>query len=205
MSALVEKQTEFFRKLRDAHCYRHMELEFLYAAAPVLCGAKSATLLPLHDDCRAAWAVRQHALQKATGLNAREIVSGRGTVLLFLYDEAALGQILQNEKNAALLTGYGYSAGCSTGEALAHLQHRFLTAHFPHEIGVLLGYPIEDVWGFITNKGKDFICCRHWKVYHDLDRAQEMFRRIDEAHEYAISLLCDPLPIHIAARLLKAA
>jgi len=27
------------------------------------------------------------------------------------------------------------------------------TLGFPHEIGVFLGYPLEDVMGFISNKG----------------------------------------------------
>lgn len=204
MRTLVKKQTEFFGKLQDAHCHRHMEMKFLYAIAPVLCGAKSATLLTFHDDCRAAWVVRQNALKKITGLKTQEIVNRRGTVLLFIYDETAFIQILQNGQIATLLTSYGYPADCSPEEALATLQHRFLTEYFPHELGLFLGYPIEDVWGFITNEGKNSICCRHWKVYHNLERAQEMFRKIDEAHEYAMSLLCEPLPIQIAAERLRA-
>jgi hypothetical protein len=75
---------------------------------------------------------------------------------------------------------------------------------FPHEIGVFLGYPAEDVLGFIINEGRNYVCCRHWKVYHDIERAQEMFRRIDEAHSYALDVLRDWKPIHIAAKLLKA-
>ena len=38
-------------------------------------------------------------------------------------------------------------------------------ADFPHEIGVFLGYPLEDVVGFIRHRGKCFTCCGCWKSY----------------------------------------
>lgn len=36
---------------------------------------------------------------------------------------------------------------------------------FPHEVGFFLGYPAEDVVGFIRNKGQNFKFCGRWKVY----------------------------------------
>ena len=51
---------------------------------------------------------------------------------------------------------------------------------FPHEIGVFLGYPIEDVIGFINNKGCNFKCCGYWKVYGDKEKAIKEFARYDK-------------------------
>ena len=48
---------------------------------------------------------------------------------------------------------------------------------FPHEIGLFLGYPIDDVISFIENKGKNFKCCGCWKVYHDEDNAKKTFEK----------------------------
>lgn len=31
---------------------------------------------------------------------------------------------------------------------------------FPHEIGLFLGYPVDDVTGFIQNKGRNYLLCR---------------------------------------------
>ena len=39
---------------------------------------------------------------------------------------------------------------------------------FPHEIGVFLGYPLDDVKGFIKNEGKKYLMIGYWKVYSDL-------------------------------------
>ena len=36
---------------------------------------------------------------------------------------------------------------------------------FPHEIGLFLGYPFDDVMGFIENRGENFLCSGCWKVY----------------------------------------
>ena len=51
---------------------------------------------------------------------------------------------------------------------------------FPHEIGLFLSYPVEDVMGFIENKGKNCSCCGYWKVYSEVEKALSMFRRFDK-------------------------
>ena len=54
---------------------------------------------------------------------------------------------------------------------------------FPHEMGVLLGYPAEDVRGFIENKGKNFLYTGYWKVYKNLSYKMEMFHTFDTVTE----------------------
>ena len=46
---------------------------------------------------------------------------------------------------------------------------------FPHEIGLFLSYPPEDVKGFIENKASNSKCVGTWKVYGDVDRAKALF------------------------------
>jgi hypothetical protein len=182
-----------------------MEARFLYAAAPVLCGIKPAALIPIRTACLETWKLNQNALRKATGLRTVEIRTRKNTALLFIYDASALREALRKSRASPFLARYGYPAGYDTGAKLDHLQNRFLECDIPHEIGVFLGYPVEDVLGFIENAGKNCLCCRHWKVYHNAERAREMFRQIDEAHSRALDILREPKLLHIAARLLKAA
>ena len=49
---------------------------------------------------------------------------------------------------------------------------------FPHEIGVLLGYPAEDVKGFVVNEGKNYLYSGYWKVYGDLSEAKQLFTNL---------------------------
>ena len=57
---------------------------------------------------------------------------------------------------------------------------------FPHELGVILEYPVEDVKGFIDNRGKNCLMERYWKVYHNRERAEEIFRQYDQVKETAM-------------------
>ena len=65
---------------------------------------------------------------------------------------------------------------------------------FPHELGLLLGYPVEDVLGFIRNEGRNYLYCGYWKVYGDVDAARITFDRYNQAKEDAIRLISSGLP-----------
>ena len=74
------------------------------------------------------------------------------------------------------MAGQGYGADQSCQELLRQLSRRLcLEREFPHEIGVFLGYPLEDVVGFIRNRGRNYTCCGYWKAYGDPEAAQKRF------------------------------
>jgi hypothetical protein len=62
-------------------------------------------------------------------------------------------------------------------------------SNFPHEMGLLLGYPVEDVAGFIEYKGKKSLCTGYWKVYHNVEEKQRIFESFESAEENMIQLL----------------
>ena len=43
---------------------------------------------------------------------------------------------------------------------------------FPHEIGVVLGYPVEDVIEFENHKGQNCKYCGYWRSYSDPEHAK---------------------------------
>lgn len=57
---------------------------------------------------------------------------------------------------------------------------------FPHELGVVLEYPVEDVEGFIDNQGKNCLTERYWKVYHNKAHAEQVFQLYDQVKETAM-------------------
>lgn len=76
-----------------------------------------------------------------------------------------------------LLRQAGYPCG-SCGQCVARLVQRLRTEEeFPHEVGLFLSYPPEDVQGFIDHRAEDFKCAGLWKVYGDEQRAQLLFDR----------------------------
>ena len=97
--------------------------------------------------------------------------------LLYLYRPSRLRQDLEDAEAVRLLEESGYPCH-STGQCVACLIRRLReNDEFPHEIGLFLSYPPEDVRGFIENKACRFKCAGLWKVYGDEERAKELFRQ----------------------------
>ena len=57
------------------------------------------------------------------------------------------------------------------------IRARKSSNEFPHEIGIFLGYPLEDVEGFINHKEEGCKVVGTWKVYGDVEQAEASFRR----------------------------
>lgn len=66
-------------------------------------------------------------------------------------------------------------ATCALGRDRACEAQESCPCAFPHEVGFFLGYPAEDVLGFIEHEGRDYLAVGVWKVYAHLDRALATF------------------------------
>ena len=69
-------------------------------------------------------------------------------------------------------------------ECLERLSERTKCDDFPHEIGIFLGYPAEDVRGFVENGGCNYKLCGCWKVYGSVESARRKFAAYDRCREY---------------------
>ena len=97
------------------------------------------------------------------------------TALLYLYRPAELRVDLKDQLAEALLADAGYPDKGSE-QCVAYLARRFRSGgEFPHEVGLFLSYPPEDVAGFIANNARRCKCAGLWKVYGDEKRARRMF------------------------------
>lgn len=61
---------------------------------------------------------------------------------------------------------------------------------FPHEVGLFLGYPLDDVTGFIEQKGKNYKCCGIWKVYGNEKQTQMLFPETEEMFRNLQTTFC---------------
>lgn len=152
-------------------------------AAPTLAGLKTASLV----NCRCDNA--ENLLSTLCGLNRR--LGGKGVrffplrvwdgrALVYIYRPHKLQADLKGDHAGRLLVSRGYS--CATpGRCMMQLMERLSSpGEFPHEIGLFLGYPPEDVEGFIRNKAECSKCCGHWKVYGNERRARDLFKRYNK-------------------------
>lgn len=68
---------------------------------------------------------------------------------------------------------------------IQELKKRLNTKNFPHEIGVFLGYPLDDVIGFIEHKPYYFV--GDWKVYQNVNEAKKQFDVFKQAKEQMLN------------------
>lgn len=146
-------------------------------AAPTLAGLKVGNLLCVpqavvtKEDflrcCRSLW---------DKGISIARLRSGNGRVLLYVFRPKRLQEILAQKPVQKFLQREGYRK-MRVSSALGQLRHHFSSLDFPHEIGIFLGYPIEDVRGFMEQCGKNCKYCGEWKVYGDVESAKRTFEK----------------------------
>lgn len=153
---------------------RNFETLLAIHCAPTLAGLKAASLFHWSgdSDTLTLW-TRKLA---SYGLTLRTLKRcPDGGCLLYLYRVRPLCAILTDSENAAFLRARGYPEGLEA--SLCYLSERLEGGKFPHEIGVFLGYPLEDVRGFIENGGRNYTCRGCWKAYGDPETARRGFAR----------------------------
>lgn len=121
-----------------------------------------------------------------------EILRNRGnSLLVYLYREGRLQRDLCQCLARERLCREGYRCE-NPRQALETLKKRLSeSGEFPHEIGLFLGYPPEDVEGFIENRGKNCKCVGCWKVYGDPEQAVRQFARFKKCREVYLRLYQD--------------
>lgn len=176
----------FFLKTQDEKIF--IESMITCFAAPVLRGIKCGALINLSrngEDLRAAWRATKDYLSLKLRLEFAEIKASRISVILFIYRRELLVSRLSERDSAAFLERLGYD--CSDNLPLGCIEN--LVMRFkrgvPHEVGIFLGYPLDDVIGFIKNEGRREKISGYWKVYGDEKYALEKFGEFKNAETNA--------------------
>ncbi|MGO3017638.1 MAG: DUF3793 family protein [Anaerococcus sp.] len=113
------------------------------------------------------------------GIKSMVLCEKSHSTLIYVYRPKLLyKQINENPANEFLID-LSYDTK-SVKKSLDKLKERMLEECFPHEIGIFLGYPYEDVEGFIKNKGKNNLCCGCWKVYKNQTCKEKLFSRYEK-------------------------
>lgn len=112
---------------------------------------------------------------KSSGLSVRMICKCRDRVLVLVYRKEMLEKSIDIEKRNFLHT-MDYPESDDLEIYINYLAKKLKREDsFPHEIGVFLGIPLEDIHGYIENRGKSFKHCGYWKVYGDCEGCKKLF------------------------------
>ena len=163
--------------MSDDHLIRH--------CAPTLAGIKTGSLFtcPFVSRQSVLDSIRQmNKRLQSKGLRIIPLRFSDDKALIYLYRPKRLSADLNDSAAAQLLQRQGYNTG-TCEKCIVQLVRRLRQQkEFPHEIGLFLGYPVADVYGFIENNACNCKCVGCWKVYGDAAQAERRFAQYRKCH-----------------------
>lgn len=165
------------------------EILLIKHCAPTLAGIKTANIFTCryeNDRQLRCELCRLNRVLRKKGIRVVPLKKTPERVLIYAYRPARLRHDLNRAEAMSILEPLGYEAGCPARN-VRHLISRLQEGdEFPHEIGLFLGYPPEDVRGFI----EDPRSCKlvgYWKVYGDAKAAERLFARYKKCTDVYMS------------------
>lgn len=213
--------------MSEACCELDLEAKIIKHASPTLAGIKPANLF-VSRNCacsgrgcgchklanqsfdEAFISQLQHCREVLEPFGVRiEVLAERKTgPLVYVYRPDAVSRALTTPRASAFLAQEGYNTS-DLSSCINRLHKRICgtdlasqltgVCSFPHEIGLFLGYPIDDVIGFIENKGENYLCQGCWKVYNNEKNAQECFCNYKRCTAHYEALYKEGVPIECLA------
>ena len=170
--------------------------------SPTLAGIKTGNLFscPCTDRVQTMKDLRR--LNKTLvpkGIRVLPVRYSANRVLVYLYRPNRLARDLSRKEALELLRRAGYRAANAT-QCVVELIKRLndLESEFPHEIGLFLSYPPEDVRGFIAHSSDRSVGCKlvgTWRVYGDAERAKKTFDQYRKCTESYCRQWSDGIPL----------
>lgn len=161
-----------------------LEKYLIEHCAPTLASLKTASLFSYHaaqdpeDDVK-----HLNRIFRDKGVELLILKREENAMLIYVCRRTQLAKDLERPGAKELLERYGYT-DTSVDGAIERLRMRLASGDgFPHEIGLFLGYPVEDVFGFIENAGQNCKCCGCWKVYCNECEAVRTFARYKKCRD----------------------
>ncbi len=159
-----------------------MRLEELIVrhCAPTLAGLKTGNLFSCQteDEEKLLADIRRVNRQFASrGIRLIPMEYREGRALIYMYRPQKLKKDLSDKTARRLLAAQNYPVS-QESQCVAYLIRRLeIGTVFPHEIGLFLGYPPEDVEAFMKHGAAGAKYTGIWKVYGNVEAAKCKFAR----------------------------
>jgi hypothetical protein len=172
---------------------------FANSCMPTLIKAKPSTLVSFHkkyieDKVEFFKAIKKEVWQ--FNCQYKLLCESESFYYILIYNIDLLDETFSRYSNHPVLMNAGYITGQnSIYKNLYHFKKRFTTykisqtSDFPHEVGILLGYPIKDVEAYIANNGENYLLCGFWKVYYNVEEAGQIFESFRILRKEAVKLI----------------
>ena len=151
--------------------------------SPTMAGLKTGSLFtcPLEDRRTLTDTIRQMNRRFGSrGIRILPMKYMKDRILVYMYRPERLAADLKHQEARKILGEMDYPIG-NPDRCVVELVHRLnQEEEFPHEIGLFLGYPPEDVRGFMTLGGSKAKYTGIWQAYGDVEHAKRTYRQYQE-------------------------
>lgn len=174
---IKEDFSKYFFKIRELDDYNYVLALLKFYTAPTIYGRKVGTLINLKSsgrDLKSCWIKHNTTFERLLKLDSIILKCSEDSVLVYLYQPQRLNNRLRDVKVKKFLLDYGYMHECDMQESLHILKKHFSGQSCPCEVGIFLGYPLEDVIAF-KEKRCDCKCVGYWKCYNNVLSAKCKF------------------------------
>ena len=183
---------QFYESLVSMNDKEVIEKFLIFNGSLVIAGAKPSATITLKknkDNIYDKWIKYGEQFLKSIGLEYIDLRETESALIILVYNDNKLREVLHNDTNREFLNKMGYIESDDCKEYLAHLNMRYQQYKCPHELGIFLGFPIDDVIDFMECTSKKCLACGYWLVYNDLDKSNEIFKKYDRIKSHTISYL----------------
>lgn len=182
------KIKQFMSKLKDMNNIEYFDKYMLFLLAPVVGGLKPSSTITLKKDSKEYFVWNNY---KETFLNKIELKhvllrEDDKAIILLIYSEKNLEKFINNKETKEFLLKLEYNLQDNLGSILDKLIQRYNRFHCPHELGVFLGIPLEDVIDFMECTTKKCLLCGYWKVFNNSENALEIFNNYNRSKELVL-------------------
>lgn len=185
---------DYMNKIKDLDDRNYLFSLITYYISPTIAGYKPSTILTLREltfgnskrELHKLWNLYKSILFEEYKIEFLEIQKTGDSVVILFYNEKTLMYTFFDKANLVFLQNFGYRSNMTINESLEHLKERFKNG-CPHEIGIFLGFPIEDVKVFIEDPSRECLLCGYWRVYTNLEKAKIKFFKYDMVRKYVLT------------------
>lgn len=146
----------------------------IQCSAPSICGIKPGNMFTTSSERYSEEIVSFYKNQFLKyGIFLKTFKTSKNLVMFFTYDFVWIRKILGDSFVKAYLAGKNYPVEEGIFSVMEELFKRLQKQeNFPHEVGIFLGYPLEDVISFEQMEGKNCKYCGYWKSYQNPEEAK---------------------------------
>lgn len=184
------KQIQFYKSLNSMEERECIEKFLIYNVSLVISGVKPSATVTIkkgNENLYDKWIKYGVHFLESIGLKYVNLRECDNALIILIYNEDLLKSYVFRDENKKFLIQIGYEEENNISKYLFILKDRYKEFNCPHELGIFLGFPLNDVKDFMECKKDKCLSCGYWLVYNNLREARATFNMYDKVKDYTIN------------------